>query len=378
MVTTRNELSGSRRWVVKIGSALLTDEGKGLDRTLMRRWVAQLIKLRSRGVDIVLVSSGAVAEGMTRLGWTVRPSAIHELQAAAAIGQMGLIQAYESDFLQHGVQTAQILLTHEDLCSRSRYLNARSTLFTLIGLGVIPIVNENDTVVTDEIRLGDNDTLAALVANLIEADVMVILTDQAGLYSADPRHDPDARLIPSVQAGDPALEEMSREGKGQYGTGGMLTKVRAAARAARTGTATLIASGREENVLPRLHGGEEIGTLFCPNRAPLAARKLWMVNHLKLKGALLLDRGAVRVLVEQGRSLLPVGVVDVRGFFRRGDVVVCLDPDEKEVARGLINYSSDETRHLMGKPTALIRQESGFENEPELIHRNNLVITLAQ
>lgn len=378
MVIARSELKKTQRWVVKVGSALLTDEGKGLDRVLMRRWVEQLVELRSRGVDVVLVSSGAVAEGMTRLGWTVRPSATHELQAAAAVGQMGLIQAYESEFLHYNVKTAQILLTHEDLRSRSRYLNARSALFTLIGLGVIPIVNENDTVATDEIRFGDNDTLAALVSNLIEADVMVILTDQEGLFNADPRQDPTAHLIGAVQAGDPALEAMSSEGKGECGTGGMLTKVRAAARAARAGTATLIASGREDQILLRLHAGDEIGTLFSPNRAPLAARKLWMVNHLKFKGEIVLDEGAVCVLTKQGKSLLPVGVTEVHGVFQRGEVVVCLDPAGREVARGLINYSSDDTRRLMGKPSSKIRQELGFENEKALIHRNNLVVTFSE
>jgi glutamate 5-kinase len=373
----REWLKNSRRWVIKIGSALLTDEGKGLDRSLMQKWVEQIVALRESGIKVTLVSSGAVAEGMLRLGWEKRPGAIHELQAAAAVGQMGLIQAYESNFLQYGVKTAQILLTHEDLTSRTRYLNARSTLWTLIDLGVIPIVNENDTVVTDEIRFGDNDTLAALVANLIEAEVMVILTDQKGLFDADPRNHPQAELISTVKAGDPHLEVISSSGKGKFGCGGMLTKVRAAERAARSGAATLIAHGREENVLQRLMQGERLGTLFEPCKEAFSARKLWIANQLKPKGTLELDEGAVKVLTLQGKSLLPIGVVSVSGSFQRGEVVTCIDSSGKEIARGLVNYSASDTKKIIRKPTDQIESVLGFQIEPELIHRNNMVLMLA-
>lgn len=371
---SREQLGRSRRWVVKIGSALLTNDGQGLARDAIEAWVQQLAQLRLQGLELILVSSGAVAEGLSRLGWTRRPHAIHELQAAAAVGQMGLVQAYESCFQRHGLHTAQVLLTHEDLADRSRYLNARSTLRTLLRLGVVPVVNENDTVATEEIRFGDNDTLAALVANLVEADLMVILTDQAGLYECDPRTDPQACLVREGRAGDPALEAMAGATGGNLGRGGMYTKVRAAARAGRSGTSTIIASGREAEVLSRIAAGDAIGTVLHAGQEPLAARKQWLAGQLKVRGRLRLDAGAVQVLRESGRSLLPVGVTAVEGDFERGELVACLGPDGSEVARGLVNYSAEESRRIMGQPSDRIEQVLGYVDEPELIHRDDFVL----
>ena len=370
----RAQLGRSRRWVVKIGSALLTNDGRGLDMEGITAWVEQMAGLRRGGAELVLVSSGSVAEGMTRLGWSRRPHAVHELQAAAAVGQMGLVQAYESRFQVHGMHTAQVLLTHDDLSSRMRYLNARSALRTLLGLGVVPVVNENDTVVTDEIRFGDNDTLAALVANLVEAELLVILTDQTGMYDRDPRTDASARLLDEVRAGDPSLEEAA-SGGGALGRGGMVTKVRAARLAARSGTATVVASGREPDVLTRVAAGERLGTLFVPDQEPVTARKRWLAGHLQMRGRLVLDEGAVRVLRESGRSLLAVGVKAVEGGFARGEVVACVDEAGREVARGLVNYGADETRRIMGQPSDRIEALLGYVDEPELIHRDNLVLT---
>jgi len=370
----RQQLTKARRWVVKIGSALLTNDGRGLDSGAMSGWVEQMVQLRRRGVEIVVVSSGAVAEGMKRLGWARRPHALYELQAAAAVGQMGLVQAYESHFQRHGMHTAQVLLTHDDLANRARYLNARSTLRTLLDLGVVPVVNENDTVVTDEIRFGDNDTLAALVANLIEAELLVLLTDREGLLEADPRHHPDAALVREARAGDPALEGMAGGGSA-LGRGGMLTKVRAGRLAARSGTATVIASGRTDKVLDQIAAGEEVGTLLVPDREPLAARKQWLAGQLKPRGRLVLDAGAVRVLRQSGKSLLAVGVRDVQGEFARGEMVACTDEHGDEVARGLANYSAAESRKIMGQPSDRIEALLGYVDEPELIHRDNLVLT---
>lgn len=370
----REQLKQTRRWVVKIGSALLTNDGRGLNHEGIDGWVDQIAGLRREGVEVVLVSSGAVAEGMSRLGWNKRPSAMHELQAAAAIGQMGLVQAYESRFKRHGLHTAQILLTHDDLANRNRYLNARSTLRTLIDLGVVPVVNENDTVVTEEIRFGDNDTLGALVANLVEADLLVILTDQLGMYDKDPRRNADAQLLPEGRAGDPALVEMAGGSAGALGRGGMQTKVRAARFAARSGAATVIVGGRQERVLERVRSGERIGTLLLPDCEPLAARKQWLAGHLQMRGQLVLDDGAVRVLKEEGRSLLAVGVKAVGGEFGRGEMVSCVDERGREVARGLINYSSAETDLIKGVPSRRIEEILGYVDEPELIHRDNLVL----
>jgi len=360
--------------VVKVGSALVTDHGRGLDAAAIGRWTTQIAELVRAGRRIVLVSSGAIAEGMQRLGWARRPQSMHELQAAAAVGQMGLVQCYESCFRGHGLRTAQVLLTHADLADRQRYLNARSTLRTLLSLQVIPVINENDTVVTDEIKFGDNDTLGALVTNLVEAEVLVILTDQAGLYDADPRRHPGARLVDEADAGDPRLDAMAGGSGSEIAKGGMLTKVQAARRAARSGAHTVIASGREPDVLLRLARGERLGTLLRAGTVPLAARKQWLADHLTVAARLSLDAGAVKALVREGKSLLPIGVTDVRGEFQRGEVVACIDLQGREVARGLVNYSAEETRRILRRPSAEIEAILGYVDEPELIHRDNLVL----
>ncbi|MFA5490823.1 MAG: glutamate 5-kinase [Candidimonas sp.] len=366
-------VSQTKRLVIKVGSSLVTNEGKGIDMQAVMHWARQIAGLHAQGKQVVLVSSGAIAEGMARLGWPRRPKAMHELQAAAAVGQMGLVQAYEAAFARHGIRTAQILLTHEDLADRRRYLNARSTLYTLLALGVVPIVNENDTVVTDEIRLGDNDTLGALVTNLIEAETLVILTDQAGLYDADPRKNPDAALITVAQAGDPALETMAGGSGSQIGTGGMLTKVLAAKRAANSGGHTVIASGREPNVLLRLAAGDAIGTELRALLPIRSARQRWLANHLRLRGRITLDAGAVRALTVDHKSLLPIGVTAVEGEFERGDVVACVDMHGVECGRGLINYSAADTRRIMRQPSHRIASILGSMSDTELMHRDNMV-----
>lgn len=373
-MNTDSVIANANRLVIKVGSSLVTNEGRGLDRAAVEAWAAQIAALHARGKEVVLVSSGAVAEGMSRLGWPRRPKNMHQLQAAAAVGQMGLIQAYETAFAAHKVPTAQILLTHEDLSDRERYLNARSTLFTLLQLGVVPIVNENDTVVTDEIRFGDNDTLGALVTNLIESDALVILTDQAGLYTADPRKHADAQFVSHATAGDPALEAMAGGAGSNVGTGGMYTKIIAAKRAGGSGAHTVIASGREPNLLLRLADGESIGTTLHAPMAAWSARKRWLVDHLRVRGSLVLDEGAVRALVQEGKSLLAIGVTAAHGDFARGDVVACLDGDGRELARGLINYSSADTRRILRQPSSRIAEILGSVNEPELMHRDNLVV----
>lgn len=364
----------AQRLVAKVGSSLVTNEGRGLDRAAVAHWAAQIAALHKQGKQVVLVSSGAIAEGMARLGWRKRPSVMHELQAAAAVGQMGLCQAYEAAFAEYGLRTAQILLTHEDLADRHRYLNARSTLFALLRLGVVPIVNENDTVVTDEIRLGDNDTLGALVTNLIEADTLIILTDQRGLYDSDPRKNPEAKFMSHAQAGDPALEAMAGGAGSGIGTGGMLTKVLAAKRAAHSGAHTVIASGHERNVLTRLAQGECIGSELRAVLPVWSARKQWLADHLRLRGRVLLDDGAVQALLREGKSLLPIGVTEVEGEFGRGDVVACVDSQGRECARGLINYSSVDTRRILRQPSSQIARILGSMTEPELMHRDNLVV----
>ncbi len=370
----KTPLSGAKRIVVKIGSSLITNAGAGLDREAIAGWVAQIAGLRARGVEVLVVSSGAIAEGMKRLGWTKRPRAVHELQAAAAVGQMGLVQMWESCFSELGLHTAQVLLTHEDLGDRRRYLNARTTLKSLVALGVVPIINENDTVVVDEIRFGDNDTLGALVTNLIEADALVILTDQKGLYSADPRKSPEARLVERGRAGDPALEAMAGGAGSHLGSGGMLTKVLAARRAARSGAHTAIAWGGEPGVLSRLFAGEAAGTLLVAETAPLAARKQWLADHLKPSGRITLDAGAVKAVVADGKSLLAIGATAVDGHFERGEVVSVAAPDGREIARGLVNYGAAETARILRRPTAEIEAILGYVAEPELIHRDNLVV----
>ncbi|MDD3353178.1 glutamate 5-kinase [Zoogloea sp.] len=370
----RTRIRKARRLVVKVGSALVTNNGEGLAIDALADWARQIAALIAEGREVVLVSSGAIAAGMQRLGWSSRPQEMHQLQAAAAVGQMGLAQAYESVFAANGLHTAQILLTHADLADRTRYLNARSTLVTLLELGVVPIINENDTVVTDEIKFGDNDTLGALVANLIDADALIILTDQKGLYTADPRKDPDATLIGEDKAENTALETMAGGAGSGISKGGMITKVRAAQRAARSGAHTCIASGREPDPLLRITRGEDIGTLLYATSTPLAARKQWMADHLQLAGSLTLDAGAIDAL-HSGKSLLPIGVIAADGEFARGAVVACRTPAGKEIARGLVNYASNDTRRILRKTSSEIEDILGFVEEPELIHRDNLVLS---
>nr|WP_290577472.1 glutamate 5-kinase [Ketobacter sp.] len=370
----RAEVAAAKRWVVKIGSALLTNDGEGLDRAAIAGWVEQIVKLRQQGVEVVLVSSGSVAEGMARLGWKQRPKAMHDLQAAAAVGQMGLVQAWEQAFQAHGVHSAQVLVTHDDLSDRKRYLNARSTLLALIAHGVVPVVNENDTVVTDEIRFGDNDTLGALITNLVEADLLVIMTDQQGMFDSDPRNNANAALISHARASDPALLTMAGGSGGALGKGGMATKVRAAQLAARSGADSIIVGGRLPEVLSRIYKAEDVGTLLTAEASPMAARKQWLAGHLQMRGVLTLDEGAARVLREKGVSLLPVGVRDVTGNFSRGEMVSCVGPDNQRVACGLVNYSADEARRIMGKGSDAIASILGYVDEKELIHRDNMVV----
>jgi len=371
---TRQQLADSKRWVIKIGSSLVTDDGRGLDALAIKGWTEQIAKLRQQGKEVLLVSSGAVAEGMVRLKWDNRPSALHELQAAAAVGQMGLVQAYESRFQEHGILSAQILLTHEDLSDRRRYLNARSTLRSLLDLGVIPIINENDTVATDEIRFGDNDTLAALVANLVEADALVILTDQQGLFSEDPRKNANAEFISTGQANDIRLHKMASSSGGTLGQGGMSTKLSAAQRAAKSGTATLITSGRNDEALLGIANAAANGTLLLPDAEPMAARKQWLAGHLKVSGQLTLDEGASNVLQTSGKSLLAVGVTSVKGNFIRGEMVSCVNHEGKEIAHGLVNYNAIEAAKICGKSSSEIEAILGYVDESELIHRDNLVL----
>lgn len=367
-------LASARRIIVKVGSSLVTNEGRGLDESAIRAWSEQLASLTHSGLEVIMVSSGAIAEGMKRLGWAVRPKEIHELQAAAAVGQMGLVQMYESCLRQSGVGSAQVLLTHADLADRERYLNARSTLLTLLKHKVVPVINENDTVVNDEIKVGDNDTLGALVANLVEADALIILTDQAGLFSADPRKDPSAKLITTARAGDPALEAMSGGAGSNIGKGGMLTKVLAAKRAAGSGCSTVVAWGREPKVLERLVKGEAIGTLFVADQPKLHARKQWMADHLQLRGSVSVDAGASAKLVQDNVSLLPIGMTGVTGDFARGDVIAICDPAGSPIARGLANYASSEARLICKHASSEFERLLGYTAEPEMVHRDNLVL----
>ena len=367
-------LRDAKRVVVKVGSSLVTNEGRGLDEAAIGEWCRQMAQLVRAGTEIIMVSSGAIAEGMKRLGWTTRPSAIHELQAAAAVGQMGLAQMYETKLRQSGLGSAQVLLTHADLADRERYLNARSTLLTLLKLGVVPVINENDTVVNDEIKFGDNDTLGALVANLVEADALVILTDQKGLFTADPRKDAHARFVDQAQAGDPALEVMAGGAGSSLGRGGMITKILAAKRAAGSGASTVIAWGREPDALIRLSQGEAIGTLLVAPTQKTQARKQWMADHLQMRGAVVVDAGAAAKVRDEGKSLLPIGMVLVEGDFSRGDVIGVRDPGGVEIARGLANYSSGEARLLCRKPSSEFEALLGYAAEPEMLHRDNLVL----
>jgi glutamate 5-kinase len=367
-------LAFAKRIIVKVGSSLVTNEGRGLDESAIRAWSEQLAALTQQGLEVIMVSSGAIAEGMKRLGWTVRPKEIHELQAAAAVGQMGLVQMYESCLRKCGTRSAQVLLTHADLADRERYLNARSTLLTLLRHKVVPVINENDTVVNDEIKFGDNDTLGALVANLVEADALIILTDQSGLFSADPRKDPAATLIQQARAGDPALEVLSGGAGSSIGKGGMLTKVLAAKRAAGSGCSTVVAWGREPKVLERLVAGESIGTLFVADEPKLHARKQWMADHLQLRGSVFIDSGAAQKLSTDGASLLAIGMTSVAGDFVRGDVIAICNPSGSPIARGLANYSSSEARLICKKTSSEFERLLGYTAEPEMVHRDNLVL----
>jgi len=374
-MSSSSVLRDARRIVVKVGSSLVTNDGRGLDETAIGEWCRQMAHLIGDGREVIMVSSGAIAEGMKRLGWTVRPKAIQELQAAAAVGQMGLAQMYETKLKLNGLGSAQVLLTHADLADRERYLNARSTLLTLLKLGVVPVINENDTVVNDEIKFGDNDTLGALVANLVEADALVILTDQKGLFTADPRKDPKAEFVHEARAGDATLEAMAGGAGSSLGRGGMITKILAAKRAAGSGASTVIAWGREPDALIRLTRGEAIGTLLVAQTQKNQARKQWMADHLQLRGAIVVDAGAAAKVRDDGKSLLPIGMVLVEGDFSRGDVIAVRDENGTEIARGLANYSSSEARLLCRKPSADIEKLLGYAAEPEMLHRDNLVLT---
>ncbi|HEY8570590.1 glutamate 5-kinase [Microbulbifer sp.] len=373
-ISSRQQLSTSKRWVIKIGSALLTDNGRGVNRAAIHNWAGQISTLRRQGIEVLLVSSGAVAAGMDRLGWRKRPESIHQLQAAAAVGQSHLVQVYEHAFGQYDCRTAQILLDHDDLSNRTRYLNARSTLRTLLSLGAVPIINENDTVVTDEIRFGDNDTLGALVANLVEADVLLILTDADGLFTEDPRDNPNAELVREAVATDPRLVAMAGGSRSGLGRGGMSTKVRAAQLAARSGARTVIVGGSAEAVIERVAAGEELGTLLMPEADPLTARKRWLAGQLQVRGKLYLDVGAERALRSQGKSLLPVGVVGIDGRFHRGDLVSCVNAGGEEIARGLVNYDSGEAARICGQSSERIVELLGYRDDDELIHRDNLIL----
>lgn len=366
-------LANTQRWVIKIGSSLITNDGQGLDTVAIQNWAEQISNLREAGKEIIVVASGAVAEGMARLGWSVRPNELHELQAAAAVGQMGLIQHFEACFNKHDIHSAQVLLTHEDLSDRRRYLNSRSTLRTLLSLGAIPIINENDTVATDEIQLGDNDTLAALVTNLVAADMMIILTDQDGMFDKDPRSNDDANLIQTAKASDTSLLKMAGSGSA-IGRGGMATKITAAQRAARSGATTIICSGAEKNCLSNIATGDISGTILTPDTEPMTARKQWLANQLSVSGSITIDQGAEQALTKSGVSLLSVGVTKVDGTFHRGDLVRCVTNEGKEIARGLVNYESIDANKIIGKSSKEIKSILGYSMEPELIHRDNLVL----
>ncbi len=373
MSKERETIKSTKRWVIKIGSALITDNGCGLKHDNLDNWVNQISTLRERGIDVVIVSSGAVAEGLTRLNWKNRPNIIHKLQAAAAVGQMGLIQAYETCFQKYNKQTAQVLLTHDDISNRTRYLNARTSLNTLLQLGVVPIVNENDTVATDEIRFGDNDTLAGLVANLIDAELLVLLTDQNGLYTSDPRKDSSAELIEQAKADDESLEKYAGDSS-NYGRGGMLTKLKAASIASKSNTQTIIASGNESSILLKIANSEKVGTLLTTSEDTLQAKKQWLANQAYLKGSVTIDSGAVTAIIKSGKSLLPIGVKSITGEFKRGEIISCIDLDGKEIARGLSNYDSIQATSIMGKSSEEIGELLDCKDEDELIHRDNMIL----
>ncbi|MBV1913110.1 MAG: glutamate 5-kinase [Cycloclasticus sp.] len=371
---SRADLKRVKCCVVKIGSAVLTDNGQGLNRSAINHWVEQISELKSRGINVVVVSSGSVAEGMVRLGWSTRPHTLQELQAAASVGQMGLIQAYEQSFQAQGFKTAQVLLTHDDLANRTRYLNARATIKTLLDLSVVPIINENDVVANEELRVGDNDTLAAIIANLMSVDLLMILTDQDGFFDSDPRINSNALLLNEVSVNDDSLDFAASAGAGALGRGGMQTKLTAARIASRSGTATIIAPGLKDNVILNVIEGKQIGTLLIPNEAPVSARKRWLTAHLDVKGEVVMDKGAEQAIKQSGVSLLPIGVVGVKGCFDRGDLVACVSESGKELARGLVNYSSVEIDTIKRNKSSEIERLIGFVGEPEIIHRDNLVL----
>jgi glutamate 5-kinase len=371
---SRSKFTHVKRVVIKIGSSLLTKGGQGLDKQSIEAWVSQMADLRRRSIDVVLVSSGSVAEGMSRLGLKIRPKTLHELQAAASVGQMGLVRVFDDNFQQHGLHAAQVLLTHDDLSDRQRYLNARSTLLTLLKFGVVPVINENDTVATEEIRFGDNDTLAALVANLIEAELLIILTDQKGLFTGDPGLYPDAQLISEISVNDESLDKMAGDSRSGLGKGGMSTKVRAARLASRSGAATIVAAGAHDNIITEVLAGSDLGTHFLPDIEPLLARKRWLAGQLQVKGKLTLDAGAVRMLTSNGKSLLAVGVKSVSGHFERGELVSCFDESGLEIARGLINYGKADALLIAGKSSSEFESILGYSDDSELIHRDNMVL----
>ena len=371
---SRGDLKQAKRCVIKIGSAVLTDNGQGLNQSAINHWVEQISELKSRGIDVIVVSSGSVAEGMVRLGWKTRPHSLQELQAAASVGQMGLIQAYEQSFQAQGFKTAQVLLTHDDLANRTRYLNARATINTLLDLSVVPIINENDVVANEELRVGDNDTLAAIIANLVSADLLIILTDQDGFFDSDPRVNNDAKLLSQVAVNDESLDAAASGGVGALGRGGMQTKLKAARVASRSGTATVIAPGLKERVILDIMQGESIGTLLVPDEAPVSARKHWLTAQLDVKGQLVIDQGASEALKKAGVSLLPVGVVAVKGNFERGELVSCVSEEGKELARGLVNYNSEDIDKIKQNKSSDIESLLGFVGEQEIIHRDNLVL----
>ncbi len=363
----------TRRWVVKVGSSLITNIETGINVDRIYSWAKQIAELKHAGVEVVLVSSGSVVEGMKRLGWSERPHEVHMLQVAAAVGQMGLVRTYEIAFEKHGYQTAQILLTNADLSDRGRYLNARNTIRTLLEMRIIPIVNENDSVATDDIKFGDNDNLAGLVTNLVDADLLVILTDQTGLYDSDPRINANANLIRQAHPHDESLDSVVGPSS-QYGRGGMLTKLEAARKAARSGAATFIASGMTDSQLQKIFACEAEGTLLLSRTGRIAAHKQWLAGRLRIAGKLYLDQGAAEALLAQGRSLLSVGVRQVEGNFSRGDLVACMDPNFREIARGLINYDAQEASQIKGQRTDRIESTLGYVRDLELIHRDNMVI----
>jgi len=371
---SRNEFTKVKRVVVKIGSSLLTKGGLGLDKAAITAWVRQIAELRNQSIDVILVSSGSVAEGMSRLGLKTRPKTLHELQAAASVGQMGLVRVFDDNFQQHGLHAAQVLLTHDDLSNRQRYLNARSTLLTLLKFGVVPVINENDAVATEEIRFGDNDTLAALVANLVEAELLIILTDQKGLFTGDPSLYPDAQLISEISVNDIRLETMAGDSRSGLGRGGMSTKVSAARLASRSGASTVVAAGAVDNIIIKVISGSNLGTHFLPDIEPLVARKRWLAGQLQVKGQLILDAGAVKVIKCDGKSLLAVGVKSISGNFERGELVSCKDESGLEVARGLINFGKTDAELIAGKNSSEFENTLGYADDSELIHRDNLVL----